>query len=343
MINKIQYFILICMFVLVLLLIIHIGKVIKRPVYEIVCLLIGIGLFAQVLFLGTVVFDLEGNIYDSMDWKNGIYKKETYYTENGDAFLIQGDYLIDKNNPGITYEIEDCYLNMEGYLIFDEQGRYKSTSNEDIFISEEQIHVYPLSSCSWDIWGNFNAPEPKGIYAGGMYFAPCTILMADEDISIYPGIINFLMGIFEVIPIVSLLVIVIILLIEAIKAIKNKTNVKDDVQYRLFEYLSLILILFLGQAVIGNSKSFTNLLIKWCLCLAMGYAVLSFLQGDAEMEFIKQNKADYPNGVFLRDMLQNADKEEVTRWRHRFVKWSCVQLIVLIGISLLNGILSVNL
>ncbi|MDO5409216.1 MAG: hypothetical protein Q4F21_02050, partial [Lachnospiraceae bacterium] len=179
--NVFYYFFPLCIIAIIISIITFVGKIKAKPVYKINLILIAVVIFIYKLFSLQFVFDADGNRYDSVDWENGAYEQATFYTQNGEPFRIQEDMVVAVDHPESVYEKSQAYLDIDGNLVFDVANKYKVTLQENIFLAENQTHVYAISSGTWDIHGRFRAPEPKGILINGIYFMPCSTWTEEEQ------------------------------------------------------------------------------------------------------------------------------------------------------------------
>lgn len=317
----IEYYILISAILAVVMIVLwRIAKRQKRSVYWLNFILGVIVVFGLFLYSTMYVYNQAGIRYDEIEWIDGAYKDQVYYTESGQIFYIQNDMLIPVNGVGLSYSLDCSYLNDKGYLVFDPDHSFTQldVSNEyvlmtygdsaGVYLSEEYGHVYELRSCSWNLWGNLVTSERKGIKIGNLYLVPFRLM---EKYFILKDRILCTVG-YNVMafPAYFALFKLLYVLVKEVKK-GTKAGPKDYnacMNFLVFEFAFLDV-----TAIADYTNSFISFLVGIIISLVCAWYILTFVQGGLRMEYLMEEKVEdlYPKGVTLRDMKEHADPSEV--------------------------------
>ena len=337
MLNQLDYSywlsILICIICLFIMLAVE--KLIHRPMHYISIFVMCFGVFLFQTQFVLVNFDANGNRYNFAEWQDGDYKKVIYYTEDGEAFTIQGDKMVNTKDSQNVFNINKTYLDENGNLVFDKENKYHKTWKTGVFTSTERKHVYSIAVSSWDALGNFRIPEAKRIKLGRYDISPCSLDI--EDYGEYPGKLTFFLV--ECYEFISMGVYLFLLLIYIIKLVKSK-SMKIAV-YKWFEKMVTAgIVMFQALIIIGYTKSFLDLILRWITYVIVFYKVIPILQGGIEIEINSNDTENKSKKIFVRDMLQAVDERKVRKWRRQFIVASSISMICWIGISIVYSIQS---
>lgn len=309
-------------------------KLINRPMQYISIFVMCLAVFLFQTKFVLINFDADGNQYSFVDWKDGDYKKATYYTEDGEPFIVQENKIVSKKEPKKIFDINKTYLDEKGNLIFDIKNEYKSTWQRGVYSSANQTHVYSLALGNWNVFGNFVSPEAKRIKVGKYYISPC-FLDIEEDRG-YPGKLTFLL-----VESYSIVLIGIYLFILGVFIVKGIT-LKEQ-KFTLYNWfpnvMTAIMIMLQVFIVSGDTKSFPDLILRWITYLAIVCKIIPILQGSIQIE---SNYDDTEKKIFIKDALQATDKDKVHKWRSQFIRGSSISLICWIIISIIYSIQSYN-
>ena len=306
-----------------------IAKKISRPAHKVNGILITIAILICYFCLLNYAFSREGILYDAVEWEQGAYKNDIYYTEAGEKFYIQDDYLISESDAAETHKLSDAYLNIKSFLVFDEKHIFEQIEDSQVYVSEEYGHVYPLQACSWNIFGSFVAPEKSGIVVRGIYIIPFSL--CEEYSNIHKQILATI-GLFGMLAPVLVITFKIIYLC----LMKGGVELKKD-----YEYYSKIFVFpcaFAVALITDIANSFLEFLIIETLFLAFVFWVIPFVQRSAEIEYNETGKGKcYPRGMLLKNMLEEADWQEVASWRKSYAVILAIYVTVWIAISVISS------
>lgn len=328
----------------------YIETKIYRPTYWFSFFIVVIVFFGINIISTDNIFDADGNQYNFIDWEDGAYKNAIYYTKDGEAFYIQDDKVISKKDSKHTFDIDKTYLDSSGNLIFDKENKFHKTWRIGIFSSTKQEHVYEMSQCGWDVFGNFKIPEARGFRFAGYYFSPCSSEMIDN-----PNIIEedgeyeyedaleivtvILILIFAELPLVLQFISMLILIFSIIKAIIKKTKVTDNFQYKfLMKYFFAVVTLLLQTIMLSSTNSFIDLILRWISYMILLYIAVPYLQGGLQISYIYDKEDEYPNGILLKDMFQMADGKETYKLRVRLMVASSISMVYWIITSIIYSV-----
>lgn len=141
------------------------GRKKEKSVFQLNTFIAAIYIIAFLIFNTMIVYDKNGVMYEIEDF----YDNAFFYTESEESFRIEGDYLVCTSDNNLKYSIDICFIDENGYLIFDSDKAFKKTEFIDVYFNGKD-KVYPVRSCSWNMWGKLVIPEYKGINVQDKFF-----------------------------------------------------------------------------------------------------------------------------------------------------------------------------
>lgn len=310
----------------------RIGKAMKRPIYWINLLIIGIVLCMMFFYSSDYVFDRDGIRYEEIEWINGAYKNQMYYTKDGQAFHIQNETVVFADGEK-TFLLSCVYLDADGYLVFDWDDSFERLNDSGVYLSDEYGHVYDLQSCSWNIFGKFVIPEKKGIVICGTYIYPFSV--CEEYPVLKDQILSNIGGWFMAAPFLFINLRILYLIMK--QKHFEKKNLDQKLYYNCMCYIvsiSAVGVIY----IIDSADSFMCFFIYELLFSSIMLIVIPLIQGRTYVEHTDDIEKRYPRGMMLRDLIENSVPSEVSLWRKRYIGLVFIDICLWIVICILHAL-----
>lgn len=303
------------------------GKSKGRSVFKGNILMILVYITAFIMFNAMVVFDKSGIMYEIENF----YDEAFFYTENGESFRIKDNYLICEEDNNLKYEEDICFINKDGYLVFDRNKTFEVSKFTEVYFNGNE-KVYPVHSCCWNMWGDLVVPEYGGIYIQNEFFYfDNGIYERTIDVNIQEWLLISIVVMFWIPVIISFLLILIYFGLESyvtyLYAKKRKNTIlKIEVlckkyfsRWTVTAFISFEILLIEG--FLTSLNSIAVFLILYGLAV---WVVIPFFQGAMELENEAFERAT------LKQLKKCSDSKEVRKYRIAYVVGILYMIICII-------------
>lgn len=317
--NELRYCILYIISIFTILYIIKLwGKRVRKAVQFQIFFTILVGtiiaaISCEILF-EDYAYDKYGIAYELDDQYLDPYQVIQYYTPNGDIYHVEDNKMININNKNEVYELNQCFLNKDGYLlILNSDKKYVSTTkSSSIYRYNDEQYIYRLEKCYWTFWKEFIPPELVGCNIGRLYLHRLPI---DDNLDIRYTLASIIF--------ISMFIYILVY------TQRQKKMCSNTVYAHFFASGWCLLCCLLAARHNLNISAFISIIV-----IITAYTTVWYFEGLMEIEtrIVEATeqagvhrsiveKEMFPCGIFLKDVMENAQISRVKKWRKIILVW----------------------